>query len=159
MCMFCRSLFILLYILFGHCVVCSSSLCGFWLPLWYLQTQLFLLSTMTHLILFKLKYPGWPTGFCVGLLLNHKYRGSPTGFCVGLLLNLKYPGSPTGFVWVCCSILSTLVHPWGFVWVCCPMLSTLFIFKYAAKYGFYYYKKDCRDKKGILNQSDQYGKK
>ena len=26
--------------LLGHCVVCSSSLCGFWLPLWYLQTLL-----------------------------------------------------------------------------------------------------------------------
>jgi hypothetical protein len=24
----------------GHCVVCSSSICGFWLPLWYLQTLL-----------------------------------------------------------------------------------------------------------------------
>ena len=23
---------------FDHCVVCSSSICGFWLPLWYLQT-------------------------------------------------------------------------------------------------------------------------
>jgi hypothetical protein len=28
---------------FGHCVVCSSSIYGFWLPLWYLQT---LLSTV-----------------------------------------------------------------------------------------------------------------
>jgi hypothetical protein len=28
---------------FGHCVVCSSSIYGFWLPLWYLQT---LLNTM-----------------------------------------------------------------------------------------------------------------
>jgi hypothetical protein len=26
---------------FGHCVVCSSSIYGFWLPLWYLQTLLF----------------------------------------------------------------------------------------------------------------------
>jgi len=26
--------------LFGHCVVCSSSIYGFWLPLWYLQTLL-----------------------------------------------------------------------------------------------------------------------
>ena len=27
---------------FGHCVVCSSSsMCGFWLPLWYLQGFLF----------------------------------------------------------------------------------------------------------------------
>jgi hypothetical protein len=25
---------------FGHCVVCSSSIFGFWLPLWYLQTLL-----------------------------------------------------------------------------------------------------------------------
>ena len=25
---------------FGHCVVCSSSTCWFWLPLWYLQTLL-----------------------------------------------------------------------------------------------------------------------
>jgi hypothetical protein len=28
---------------FGHCVVCSSSIHGFWLPLWYLQTLLVLL--------------------------------------------------------------------------------------------------------------------
>jgi hypothetical protein len=26
---------------FGHCVVCFSSIYGFWLPLWYLQTRLF----------------------------------------------------------------------------------------------------------------------
>ena len=25
---------------FGHCVVCSSSIYGFWLPLWYVQTLL-----------------------------------------------------------------------------------------------------------------------
>ena len=25
---------------FGHCVVCSSSIYGFWLPIWYLQTLL-----------------------------------------------------------------------------------------------------------------------
>ena len=27
---------------FGHCAVCSSSIYGFWLPLWYLQTLLLL---------------------------------------------------------------------------------------------------------------------
>jgi hypothetical protein len=33
-CMFCRSLFVLLYFFsFGHCVVCSSSIYRFWLPL------------------------------------------------------------------------------------------------------------------------------
>jgi hypothetical protein len=26
---------------FGHCVVCPSSIYGFWLPLWYLQTLLY----------------------------------------------------------------------------------------------------------------------
>jgi hypothetical protein len=40
MCMFCRSLFVLLsFFFFGHCVVCPSFY-GFWLPLWYLQTLL-----------------------------------------------------------------------------------------------------------------------
>ena len=38
--MFCRSLFVHLYFSFDHCVVCSSSIYGFWLPLWYLQTLL-----------------------------------------------------------------------------------------------------------------------
>ena len=65
MCMFCRSFVVLLYLFFwplcclffsdirvlitplvssnssfGHCVVCSSPIYGFWLPLWYLQTLL-----------------------------------------------------------------------------------------------------------------------
>jgi hypothetical protein len=30
---------------FGHCVVCSSLIYGFWLPLWYLQTLLTLIHT------------------------------------------------------------------------------------------------------------------
>ena len=37
---FCRSLFVPLYLLFGHCVVCSSSIYGFWFPFRYLQTLL-----------------------------------------------------------------------------------------------------------------------
>jgi hypothetical protein len=32
---------------FGHCVVCSSSIYGFWLPLWYLQTLLLVLWAQT----------------------------------------------------------------------------------------------------------------
>jgi hypothetical protein len=31
---------------FGHCVVCSSSIYGFWLPLWYLQTFLYKLPML-----------------------------------------------------------------------------------------------------------------
>jgi hypothetical protein len=38
MCMFCRLLFVLLYFFFWP--FCSSSVYGFWLPLWYLQTLL-----------------------------------------------------------------------------------------------------------------------
>ena len=37
MCMLCRSLFFLFFLSF---VVCFSSIYGFWLPLWYLQTLL-----------------------------------------------------------------------------------------------------------------------
>ena len=33
MCMFCKSLFVLLYFFFGHSVVFPSSIYGFWLPL------------------------------------------------------------------------------------------------------------------------------
>jgi hypothetical protein len=40
MCMFCRSLFVLLYLFFCHCIVYSSSIYGFWFPIWYLQTLL-----------------------------------------------------------------------------------------------------------------------
>ena len=41
-CMFCRSLFFLLfYFYFGHCVVYPSSIYGFLLPLWYPQTLLY----------------------------------------------------------------------------------------------------------------------
>jgi hypothetical protein len=33
---------------FDHCVVCSSSICGFWLPLWYLQSLLNVLHLWVH---------------------------------------------------------------------------------------------------------------
>ena len=38
---------------FGHCVVCSSSICGFWLPLWYLQTLLTTTGSMSLLVDFN----------------------------------------------------------------------------------------------------------
>ena len=38
--MFCRSLFVLLSFVFWHYVVCSSSIYGYWLPFWYLQSLL-----------------------------------------------------------------------------------------------------------------------
>jgi hypothetical protein len=49
MCMFCRSLFVLFFVI-GHWVVCPSSMYGFWLPLWYLQTPL----TVNYKTIFKL---------------------------------------------------------------------------------------------------------
>ena len=39
-CMFCRSLFVLLYFFFGHCIGSSSSIYDICLSLWYLQTFL-----------------------------------------------------------------------------------------------------------------------
>ena len=39
--MFCRSLF-------GHCVVCPSSIYGFWLPLWYIQTLIQCTENILH---------------------------------------------------------------------------------------------------------------
>jgi hypothetical protein len=35
---------------FGHCVVCSSSIYGFWLPLWYLQTLVGHVQLYIHII-------------------------------------------------------------------------------------------------------------
>ena len=37
---------------FGHCVVCSSSICGFWLPIWHLQTFL-LVIVLSVLLRFR----------------------------------------------------------------------------------------------------------
>jgi lipopolysaccharide export LptBFGC system permease protein LptF len=41
-CLFFCLLAIVLSVLlsFGHCIVCSSTIYGFWLPLWYLLTLL-----------------------------------------------------------------------------------------------------------------------
>ena len=33
---------------FGHCVVCFSSIYGFWLPLWYLQALLVIIQCRIH---------------------------------------------------------------------------------------------------------------
>ena len=41
---------------FGHCVFCSSSIYGFWLPLWYLHTLLTRLLIITFGFLKPLSY-------------------------------------------------------------------------------------------------------
>jgi hypothetical protein len=53
--MFCRSLFVFLSFFFNNCVVCPSSIYGFWLPLWYLQT-LFNIITFSYLVFKKNLY-------------------------------------------------------------------------------------------------------
>jgi hypothetical protein len=45
MCMFVDRCLYFCTFSFGHCVVCSSSIYGFWLPLWYRQTLLTTEST------------------------------------------------------------------------------------------------------------------
>ena len=42
---------------FGHCVVCSSSIYGFWLPLWCLQTLLISLQNWWANIYFNVELP------------------------------------------------------------------------------------------------------
>jgi hypothetical protein len=43
---------------FGHCVVCSSPIYGFWLPLWYLQTLLQLIISNGSFVSFRGKGGG-----------------------------------------------------------------------------------------------------
>jgi predicted nucleic acid-binding Zn ribbon protein len=45
---------------FDHCVVCSSSIYGFWLPLWCLQTRLLTIVLSVHL---RYNDSGCPFGF------------------------------------------------------------------------------------------------
>ena len=44
---------------FGHCVVCPSSIYGFWLPLWYLQTLLVVLIRNSTWVQWPIICSGW----------------------------------------------------------------------------------------------------
>jgi hypothetical protein len=61
--MFCRSLFVPLYIAVGYCIFSPSSIYGFWLPLWYIETFLKAIKiAVTFLDLsrsVKLNTPSW----------------------------------------------------------------------------------------------------
>ena len=57
---------------FGHCVVCPSSMYGFWLPLWYLQTLLARKTTVAKQELWGgALLPAW-----IGKLLSQKKKNS-----------------------------------------------------------------------------------
>jgi hypothetical protein len=45
---------------FGHCIVCPSSMCGFWLPLWYLQTLLYFMCMFCISLFVLLHFFFWP---------------------------------------------------------------------------------------------------
>jgi hypothetical protein len=70
---------------FGHCVVCSSSIYGFWLPLWYLQTvlPLFLhLVKMYKSITKQLSIPKvnvYISIFQISHVYSNHHRNSQTG--------------------------------------------------------------------------------
>jgi len=68
--MFCTSLFVLFY--FGHCVVCPSSKCGFWLPFWYLLAIVFsvLLRFRASDYLFGIFWPLCGLSFDLRLLIT-----------------------------------------------------------------------------------------
>jgi len=50
---------------FDHCVVCPSSIYGFWLPLWYMQTLLSMKTTT-----FKLQKIQWTASMKTHVLLQ-----------------------------------------------------------------------------------------
>jgi hypothetical protein len=52
---FLRSSFVFKSLWFSHCIVSPSLIYGFWLPLWYLQTFLFLLHYIQCLNIIKIK--------------------------------------------------------------------------------------------------------
>ena len=82
---------------FGHCVVCSSSIYGFWLPLWYLQA---LLIITLSCILRSRKYHiiSFITSLC------YAPRPSPEYLCGKR--NTLYPIRANSFV----SIVLHLIH-------------------------------------------------
>jgi hypothetical protein len=58
---------------FGHCVVCSSSIYGSWLPLWYLQTLLWTELVPSHSLPFiQIGYfvPHWFIGWLFLTILS-----------------------------------------------------------------------------------------
>ena len=50
---------------FGHCVDCFSSIYGFWLPLWYLQTLLIICELLEHLLFQMLIHPQIRYWYCI----------------------------------------------------------------------------------------------
>jgi hypothetical protein len=76
---------------FGHCVVCSSSIYGFWLPLWYLQILLrvmMFVSTFNNIsavswrLVVLVEETGKPPTFRKSLthIMLHEYTSPWTGF-------------------------------------------------------------------------------
>ena len=83
-CMFCRSLFVLLCFLFWSLVCSSSSIYGFWLPLWYLQTLLVLEKIKTtRLIKILFVLVNWNNSMWVKVCSTreHYLDTHPTSLC------------------------------------------------------------------------------
>jgi hypothetical protein len=61
---------------FGHCVFYSSSMYGFWLPLWYLQTLFaYLIATNVHKIILMVNFIIFTAGY-------HSNGRFPDGICI-----------------------------------------------------------------------------
>jgi hypothetical protein len=50
---------------FGQCVVCSSSIYGFWLSLWYLQTLLTVWSILYYCMEYIIVFKVWSRPICI----------------------------------------------------------------------------------------------
>jgi hypothetical protein len=98
---------------FGHCVVCSSSICGFWLPIWHLQTFL-LVIVLSVLLLFDLRLliiplasPNFSFGYCVVCSSSLRFTTSDYPFGISKL-----------FFWLLCCLFffSSIYDFWLPLW-------------------------------------------
>ena len=103
----CKLLFVLLPFSFCHCIVCPSSIYGFWLPLWYLQASvcpfalfllsLYCLSFYLRLLITSLVSSSFSLSFCpfhfVLVLSVLLFTASDYLFCTFKLLFVLLPFS------------------------------------------------------------------
>ena len=108
---------------FGHCVVCSSAIYGFWLPLWYLKTLLIKVLPQRSLEFSRysifLSYSMWHWRYFVylwwfllfHLIMNHaNHMVSLSVFLCAVVLTLASSVRLLLFVFMC----------QNFICWCCP---------------------------------------
>jgi hypothetical protein len=106
---------------FGHCVVCLSSIYGFWLPLWYLQTLAFCNKTWLNWSLFLSLWQMCPTG--LSTFKNSRRCKTDTVVITIWMTITKYPYLKWQwlllFTWMFCFLYhgKYFYRTWLYIWV------------------------------------------